>query len=365
MTKKKIVFLLHLPPPHHGASTVGMQLKNSALIKRKFNSTFYNISTSASLKFSLFKSVFLYLKKAVIIFRLLYKIQPDLIYYTMTSNGVAFVKDFFIVFFLSIKYGKIVLHFHNKGVKNSNFLLKPLYKYVFKKCHIILLSDRLSCDLSGYDLHKTLNFCPNGMSYPKSVDNNQSHSRKKYDFLFLSNLIIEKGVVDFVKACKEMKASGNESFKAAIVGKPVDITLDDLKYMIKDHNLLTNIDVLGPLYDDEKVNIFKDSKVFVFPTYYHFECFPLVLIEAMFFKMPLISTNEGAIEDLLIDGYNGLLVSKKDYNNLSSAMRLLLNDANKRNLMAANSYDHYIQNFTQEIFYNNFIKVLEKILKYE
>jgi glycosyltransferase involved in cell wall biosynthesis len=366
LSKKKILFLLHLPPPHHGASTVGMQLKNSDLINKRFDSTFYNISTSSSINFSLFKSFLIYLKKSFLIFKLLFKINPDLIYYTMTANGLAFIKDFFIVFMISKKYGKIVLHFHNKGIKNNNnFIFKLVYKYIFKKCHIVLLSERLTYDFAEYDLHKTLNFCSNGISYQNKVLNDENYLSKKYDFLFLSNLIKEKGVVDYVMACAKIKQSFNRNFKAAIVGKPADINLSDLNFLIKKYNLEKNIDVLGPLYNEEKVNVFKDSKVFVFPTYYHFECFPLVLIEAMFFKMPLISTNEGAIEDLLINGYNGLIVKKNDHYDLFSAMSLLLNDSDKSMLMAQNSYKHYKNNFTEEHFYNNFVRIIEKIINYE
>ena len=366
MNKKKIIFLLHLPPPHHGASAVGMQLKNSQLIKRKFNVTFYNISTSKSLNFSLLKSLLLFIKKTISIFRLLNKNQPDLIYYTMTSKGIAFIKDFFIVFLLTRKYKKIVLHFHNKGVKNNNnFYFRPLYKYIFRKCHVILLSEKLSYDVEDYDLYKSLNFCPNGISFPKSVNKELNSQHKKYDFLFLSNLIIEKGVVDFIKACEKLKELCKEGFRAAIVGKPADISIDELKAMVQEHNLLNYIDVLGPLYNDEKVNIFKNSKVFVFPTYYHYECFPLVIIEAMSFKLPIISTNEGAIEDLIINGFNGLIARKKDFTNLCSKMHLLLMDSNKIEIMGKNSYKHYNNNFTEGHFYNNFVNVLNNILDYE
>lgn len=46
----------------------------------------------------------------------------------------------------------------------------------------------------------------------------------------------------------------------------------------------------------------------MFPTYYHNECFPLVLLEAMQHGLPCISTNEGAISDIVDDGVTGYIV---------------------------------------------------------
>lgn len=356
---------MHLPPPHHGASTVGMQLKNSELIKRKFDSFFLNISTSSTFKFSFHKSLINYLKTLTYIFRLLSKNKPDLVYYTISSNGIAFLKDFFLIFIFSLKFKRIILHFHNKGVVKGNFFFKPLYYYIFKNCHIILLSERLVEDIVHYNINKSLNICYNGIPLPKNDLIQKNNLVYKYDFLFLSNLIREKGIEDFVFACHKIKESINQNFRAAIVGKSADINLFDLKNILKEKNLLNNVDVLGPLYGEDKFNIYRESKIFVFPTFYHFECFPLVLLEAMSFKMPLISTNEGAIEDLLINGYNGIIVQKNNPDELSSAMGILLNDPDKRNSMGEKSYNHYINNFTEKHFIDNFIKIMERTLKYE
>ena len=44
--KNKILFLLHLPPPIHGASMMGKHLKDSDYLKENFNCYFINMSAS-------------------------------------------------------------------------------------------------------------------------------------------------------------------------------------------------------------------------------------------------------------------------------------------------------------------------------
>jgi glycosyltransferase involved in cell wall biosynthesis len=55
---------------------------------------------------------------------------------------------------------------------------------------------------------------------------------------------------------------------------------------------------------------FEKSHIFVFPTFYYYECFPLVLLEAMQHALPVISTDEGGIPDIAETGITGYIVAK-------------------------------------------------------
>lgn len=50
----------------------------------------------------------------------------------------------------------------------------------------------------------------------------------------------------------------------------------------------------------------------LFPTFYHNEYFPLVLLEAMEHGLSFISTTEGGIPGIVDDGKTGFLVPKHD-----------------------------------------------------
>ena len=101
--------------------------------------------------------------------------------------------------------------------------------------------------------------------------------------------------------------------------------MNDLSYHVFAH---------GKIIGAEKIKMFQQSDLFVFPTYY--DCFPLALLEAMDFGLPIISTFEGGIQDIVIDNYNGLLIKQKDTKALIEKISLLISQPELRKKMGIN-----------------------------
>ena len=74
----------------------------------------------------------------------------------------------------------------------------------------------------------------------------------------------------------------------------------------------------GRKVGEEKNTFFQQADIFILPTMN--ECFPLVILEAMEYKLPVISTNEGGIPDIVKDGENGLICEKQNPSHLASKM---------------------------------------------
>ena len=72
----------------------------------------------------------------------------------------------------------------------------------------------------------------------------------------------------------------------------------------------------GPLYDKEKFAVYRDSDIYVLPSYY--ETFPMTVLEAWEFKMPVVVTENCGIKDLVHD--SGHLVQPNPYD-LADALR--------------------------------------------
>lgn len=183
---------------------------------------------------------------------------------------------------------------------------KWLYKAFFKNIQIILLAPPLYNDIQKFVKPEQVVYCPNGI--PQNVTYDFSKKRNNpFKLLFLSNMLREKGVWDLIDALNIVKNDGY-SFHCDYIGKWSDIAESEFNQKVKHKNLDKYIQAHGAKYREEKELFLKQADLFIFPTYYHNECFPLVLLEAMEQGLPCISTNEGGIPGIIEEGKTGFIV---------------------------------------------------------
>ena len=114
----------------------------------------------------------------------------------------------------------------------------------------------------------------------------------------------------------------------------------------------------GPKYGEEKECYFAEADIFVFPTFYYNECFPLVLLEAMQHRLPLVSSDEGGIPDIIQHGVNGYTVARKEAAPLAEALARLITDPALRTAMGEAGYARYREQYTLEAFERRFVAQL-------
>src|SRR5690606_33116583 len=233
MKKSKILFLVQLPPPVHGASSINKLLAESQILKNKYQIDILPIQIANKMEglgnFSmakLFGAIAIYFKLWL---KLLSK-KYDLVYFTLSPLGFAFYKDVGLVYLLKLFNRKIIFHLHGKGIKNelkSNFK-KKLYASVFKNVHVIQLAEVLYDDIKDVYLNQPY-LLPNGIKKIK-IDSLQE-ANQITTFIYLSNLMEEKGILIFLEAVKNLKEFDNK-FKVHIVGPSSDVTIEQLEEYI-------------------------------------------------------------------------------------------------------------------------------------
>ena len=360
--RPKILFILHLPPPVHGAAMVGKYILESEVINIDFNCRYINLGTSRSVG-EVGKNT---LKKWLRYFSILVKtvmtvirFKPDLVYLTLTAKGSGFYKDALAALIVKGLGQKVVYHFHNKGVsfRQENAFDNLLYKKVFKNSDVILLSEHLYSDIQKYVNKLHVQFCPNGI--PDLVINKQyktSLTNNGVNILFLSNLIESKGVFILLEACKLLHKNGLD-FHCTFAGGIGDVSEKQFYDKVHEFNLTNSVKYVGKKYGFDKEFEFLNADIFVLPTYN--ECFPLVLLEAMQFSLPIISTLEGGIPEIVEDRQTGFLVPKRDVNALVEKLELLINNKELRASMGIAARNKYEEKFTL----GHFEKRLTSILK--
>lgn len=113
----------------------------------------------------------------------------------------------------------------------------------------------------------------------------------------------------------------------------------------------------GKKYGADKALFFENTDIFVFPTYYPNECFPLVLLEAMEYAIPCISTNEGGISDIIEDNRSGCLVPRNDADMLAEKIAFLIDHPEERYAMGRAGREKFKQGFTLSSFEHRIVDV--------
>lgn len=367
MVSNKVLFLLHVPPPVHGSSIVGLAIKNSEIINKGVDGVYINlllskkISDAGSLKFLKFIYFF------HLWFKVLFSIttnKPKLCYFALSTTSFALYKDFMIVLLLKSLKIKCIYHLHNKGVGKyyHSKIHNYLFSFIFNNSDVILLSERLYYDIEPYIQKSNIYICPNGIK-DESLNRHLETIKKdmaSVRILFLSNLIESKGVFILLKACALLKTKGLK-FNCYFVGGEGDITATRFNEQLLRLDLTNEVKYLGKMFGTEKSRIYQESDIFALPTFN--DCFPLVTLEAMSFSLPIISTVEGGIPDIVEHGSNGILVPPNNVEALADGLEILISDPHLRYQMGKSSRMIYDRKFTLDKFEIRISKVLQDKLK--
>ena len=209
MTKHKVLFLFKLPPPVNGATSANNYLYRSEILKKQFNCRY--IHTGLANKSDDFGTVrpgkiWQYVKTLLTVTGTLATKKTDLVYITIAPAGTAFIKDSVFVVLAKVFRKNIVIHLHGKGINKKAASLKNLkkyYRFVFRNTTVICMSKKLTKDIEtvykGY---------PSIVPYGVPVVNYnliKELTPEEPVVLYLSNLYIRKGVLDFVSSIEELR----------------------------------------------------------------------------------------------------------------------------------------------------------------
>ena len=365
MNKLRVIFIAPFPPPVHGSAMVSQYVKDSKLIRDSFNCDFVNLSTSRKMdeigKRSLMKIVRFLGSYMSAFFKLLFY-HYDLCYLAITCYGIGFLKDTPFVFLCKLLGRKVVIHHHNKGMCRfvDKYPYKWLFPLVYRNTNVILLSWYLYSDIEKVVSCEQVLICPNGIPEIMEEEDVDGYNNPVVRLLFLSNLIESKGVYVLLDACKILKERGYNFVCDFVGGETKEINHSIFDAAVNERALDEYVIYQGPKYGNEKEKCWKTADIFVQPTYE--DCFPLTIAEAMQHGKPIVSTHEGAIPDLVIDGVNGFVCQPKDVNSLVIALEKLLLDKSLRVKMGIEGYNLYNSKFTFNVFEKNLNGIFNKIL---
>lgn len=188
-----------------------------------------------------------------------------------------------------------------------------------------------------------------GVNIEQNIKNNSSikGDRDYFHILLAANYIEKKGHVYLIKAVKELIDEGY-NIKCTFFGDgPLENSLKELteKYKISDRfyfgRKVAHSEILN-MYTDNKVDCVALPSIVTDNG--EKEGIPVSLMEAMAYKVPVISTNTGGIPEL-VDGKSGFLIEQKNYKELKAAIKSIIEDKEQVKNMVEEGYKKVYEEF--------------------
>lgn len=362
--KPTILFLVQLPPPIHGAAIVNSQVIDNKLLKDAFDIKvvpfdFVKDNTEIG-KLSLYKFLIFFIIYLKVFFSIIFH-RPKLVFFNLSFKGGAFYRDLVYISLLKSFRINIVYFIQGKGISEilkTKKWMKILYKFTFNNSSVICLSKLLMSDIES--VYKEVPYVVNNGIKAVCIVKNEKKESESVVLIYLSSLAKDKGLLVLLDTIKVLKER-NLNFTLKVVGGPLTLSYEEIIEYIKINDLISHVDLIGPKYGEEKYNELQASDIFIFPTLN--EAFGLVNLEAMQCSLPVISTFEGAIPEIIDDGITGFLVEKNNSIQLADKIEVLINNPDLRKQMGEAGRKKFLEKYTLEVFEQNMKNVFDDILK--
>jgi glycosyltransferase involved in cell wall biosynthesis len=362
--RKRVLIIGPLPPPVHGV-TVAV----SRLLRLKELAPFdmIHLDTSDHRPISTIGkndmvNYILSIKSYIEMLKILLKNRPSSVYVIISQSFLGFARDsIYIILGKIICRSRIIIHLHggyfNNFYHSSNILTKKYVDLIMRHVNkAIVLSQCFKNIFSKWlkedQIEIVHNCCePIIERVGQRVYGENSAKRQIQNITFLSNLIPEKGVFEFVKAGVEcLKSYPHLVFwiGGAWLDEQSDLRNEIKKMINSSEETRNNIREIGYVFGKEKNDLLFKTDILVLPTYYIYEGSPTVIIEAMAGGIPVIATDHAGIPDLVVDKETGFLVPKKDFNSIVDRVKWLIQNQDAYKEMSIKSFKKYCCEYTLE-----------------
>jgi len=325
-----------------GMATVIHEMRISQLLNKEFAISVYSSYIDGNKFTRLFYSIYAYIR-----FLFLYK-KYDLFHIHAASYGSTFRKSKY----LSVlkKHGKKII-FHIHGARYMEFYealsdsKKNQVVDILKSADMVvaLSEDWKRKFIKAFSLTNCI-VLENGidMDILKLAITDSEKTQK--GFLMLGRLGERKGTYDLVEAIARAKQQVPD-IKLYLAG---DGEIEKFNRIVKDQGLEDNIIIVGWASFDKKLDLLKKVSAVVLPSYS--EGLPMAILEGMACGKAIISTNVGAIPEV-INKENGILIDAGDIDALTNALVTLSTDIQLTKQMRKNNIQKIQDKFSVKIMH--------------
>jgi glycosyltransferase involved in cell wall biosynthesis len=330
-----VIVVGQTPPPFHGQSLMIQMLLDGPMegvemhhIRMAFSDNMDQVG-----RFQLAKVLHLF-ALIVRIFIARIRTGATILYYPPAGpNRVPIFRDIVLLISTRWMFRKTVFHFHANGmgelIPKFPAPLRALAWWALGRPHASIQLSELTRQDGKWFQAQHIYVVPNAV-HDETLRLKWSPADRVpvavQRILYVGTVCEGKGILVLLDACRQLKLA-QVPFHLDVVGSFQPTTFgDDVRRAIADSQLQDHVTLHGQKTGDDKWKMFTLANIFCFPSHYESEGVPCVLIEAMCFALPVVSTRWRGIPSLVESGVTGYLVEPHDSMNLCNAIRDLIVD---------------------------------------
>ncbi len=277
--------------------------------------------------------------------------DADLIVYFLSSQPAGLVAELPFVLFSQIFRIPYVLYLHTRGygrLYSRSLLFRVIIKRVFHPASAcFVLGERLKQEIQFFFLKKIfiLPNCIEEHDLPLRISVSEMTR-----VLYLSNISESKGILTLMESIpRVIQASPNMQF--VIAGPWQDPAAKKAVFeFINGQGIQSFVKFLGPLYGKDKDKLLSSSDIFVFPSHYPLEAMSLVVLEAMRAGLPVVTSDIGALPEVVLDGKTGFVIPPHDPESLAEKILRLAQEPRLRGQMGQESRKRFHDHFSFAVY---------------
>lgn len=266
-----------------------------------------------------------------------------------------------------IKNAKLVVSFHGYDINPSKIeFYKSYYKTMFEQTDYFTVNTVYTKELL---LQANPNLT-NVFILPESLDtdlfkrnNEQYRPDQHFKIVYCGRLVPFKGGVLLPKIIQELSTRGFNNIRLKIIGdgelrKPIEEEIEKL-------NLKDSIELVGAITQDEIIEIFNNSNMFLLPGVYdktdgRAENQGLVIQEAQAMELPVVVSDVGGMKYGLIPNKTGFLVAENDINGFADCIEKLIKDPHKAKEMGKLGRKYVEENYQSKNLVEDLVSIYLK-----
>lgn len=348
----RVVVVGPLPPPMHGVANATVRIVSSPVLCERLSLLHLDTSDRRDLG----NMGRIDLQNLVLAARHLAQLvamcvihRPHLVYYTLSQNPAALVRDTALRWTAWLFGADSVVHLRGSryaDLARRRDLTGALVRRALREATTVLVLGESQVEpIAEVAQHRRIAVVPNGLAKPPAAQDPVSDAGPCV-FTFLGAVRASKGALLAIRAVGQAVRSGADA-RLVFAGEPP--RGEELTHMhdeIRDAGIEDRVVLRGTVSGDDKWRLLRETDVFLLPSYAEGQ--PWSILEAMAVGLPVISTRVGAVPDTVVDGVTGILVEPGDEEALANAVTKLALRPDVRHAMGAAARARVTECFTLE-----------------